>query len=157
MTQKTPSQTIEAAVAVIDSLLDMLDRINDVSFREAEERMASARERRTQFLISAAALSQQESKRGPRKDTAMMPLDSTTFAYTGYRAREHYRLNYTVSGRGTFPLDMLRYDDAEALSPAEIEGRAMRSVRIHNARGCTPARWASFGWTVGQIVEERRS
>lgn len=76
--------------------------------------------------------------------------------YTGHRARGARRLRYTVSGRGNFPTDMLRYDGAIALlSPGDVAGRDLRSVKIERATGCTPERWRSFGWSVhDDIVEE---
>jgi hypothetical protein len=76
--------------------------------------------------------------------------------YTGTRAREGNVLRYTVSGRGNFPTDMLRYDNARPLSPVETEGRALREVRIVAAGGCTPERWRSFGWSVHEDIEEMR-
>jgi hypothetical protein len=75
--------------------------------------------------------------------------------YTGVRARKDCSLSYTVSGRGIFPADMLRYDDAE------IVGAAVPTERLREATdfaisggGCTPERWRSFGWSVLDTVME---
>ena len=83
------------------------------------------------------------------------PIPRELIDYHGVRARKGSKLEYTVTGRGNFPTDMLRYDDATALlSPHEIEGRGERTVLIINAGGCTPARWSSFGWSVHDNVRE---
>lgn len=79
-----------------------------------------------------------------------------TIGYHGEIARPGCRLNFTVSGRGTFPEDMLRYDGAELLSSVETEGRDRREVRIRKAERVTPERWRSFGWTVHEDIEEVR-
>lgn len=72
---------------------------------------------------------------------------------------------YTVEGRGTFPLDMLRYDasypaasdDATVIDQDRNEGTFYREIRsvtlIHNHVGRsrwepTYARWESFSWKV---------
>ena len=78
-----------------------------------------------------------------------------------------HTFQFTVSGDGPFPVDMLRYDNcfpAEASDSISIgicrhdreQYRELRSVRLnyHSARktasreDITPARWQSFGWTV---------
>lgn len=70
-------------------------------------------------------------------------------------------MSYQVEGRGSFPLNMLRYDRACAVAygapGGEIGGTlARRTVAIEGAYGCTPERWRSFGWTVlGPVIEER--
>jgi len=70
---------------------------------------------------------------------------------------------YTVTGRGTFPDDMLRYDRAVTISgqvsdpnknrkpgdpwsPGEI-----REVVVLGDRKPTVARWNSFGWGVMEV------
>jgi hypothetical protein len=80
--------------------------------------------------------------------------------YHGMRVHDTQRikgryLRYTVSGRGKFPADMLRYDSAVALTPTDDE-RGLRHVQIRGT-GCTPARWSSFGWSVHPEIEEHRS
>lgn len=70
-------------------------------------------------------------------------------------------VHFTVEGRGTFPVDMLRYDTCWPRSQedtAKLERvsrrqhlRDDRPVRIalsSNGRPPTAARWASFGWKV---------
>jgi len=99
-----------------------------------------------------------------RNNTRRKPrgtIDREYIGYLGERARGGNVLRYTVSGRGTFPVDMLRYDSAQALAPVEVETptelatfAAVRQVRIVNAHGCTPARWSSFGWSVHNDIEE---
>jgi hypothetical protein len=92
--------------------------------------------------------------------------------YLGERARSGCVLRYSVSGRGGFPVDMLRYDrvgdfDYDRFSGTceGVEGdltaqsspenvREVRTVTIAFAHGCTPARWSSFGWSVHDNVEE---
>jgi hypothetical protein len=72
---------------------------------------------------------------------------------------------FTVTGRGLFPIDMLRYDmawpatdeDAVKIVGADFgydgDGapRHPRSIRLGCAQthGPTDGRWASFGWTLG--------
>jgi hypothetical protein len=77
------------------------------------------------------------------------------------RPRERYR--YKVSGTGTFPIDMLRYDCAypassEAVSrmavgrfdpaPEGRERRERRTVELQSHQLPTLDRWKSFGWLV---------
>lgn len=78
--------------------------------------------------------------------------------------------DFTVEGRGDFPLDMLRYDecwpadgdsalrlikkDKEDRAPGEttfrqVNLRTNRSVNIH------PKRWDSFNWKVVKVVSSR--
>lgn len=78
-----------------------------------------------------------------------------------------YMRNFTVRGRGEFPLDMLRYDccwpqggdDVEAISPCyetaadrkELDVRSVRLsrwVRTKREPVATNGRWDSFNWTV---------
>jgi hypothetical protein len=64
----------------------------------------------------------------------------------------------TVNGRGSFPLDMLRYDrcvplesiDCERIDDVEYtERRTVRLVRYsEQGSKATAARWSSFGWTI---------
>ena len=74
-----------------------------------------------------------------------------------------------VVGRGQFPIDMLRYDAChpatEACSTAiaatfaphvnlsEVETRSVTVVQQHLSvrPNWTPERWASFGWTLGEV------
>lgn len=64
---------------------------------------------------------------------------------------KHFK--FTVSGRGLFPFDMLRYDCCYPQSPqdvANLDGRARRQVTLIAAKpvGPTNGRWNSFGWDV---------
>lgn len=62
-----------------------------------------------------------------------------------------FREVFEVTGRGAFPLDMLRYDEA---FPTDVgDGLILnerRTVRLATDRisGPTVGRWESFGWTV---------
>jgi len=92
--------------------------------------------------------------------TIIHPRD--TIGYHGIRAPLRAPgtvFRYTVSGRGTFPSDMLRYDDAAAASDADAAlmggSRDLRQINI-TGQGCTPARWSSFGWSVHPEVLEVR-
>jgi hypothetical protein len=89
--------------------------------------------------------------------------------FTTTRARPHTTTHwFTVTGRGVFPIDMLRSDmawpatseDAEkivghdfgyAFGPGSTTPSEHRSIRMGCAQhdGPTIGRWASFGWTVG--------
>ena len=71
------------------------------------------------------------------------------------RPKAIYR--YVVSGFGTFPFDMLRYDaawpaDQESTfhmeRPPGATGNSQRSVKLTSYRPPTPGRWNSFGWQV---------
>lgn len=73
------------------------------------------------------------------------------------RHREYYE--YTVSGTGAFPVDMLRYDscyparqdDAIQLSPHTRRSPGeVYHVTLHSCHPPTDARWASFGWKVNR-------
>lgn len=68
---------------------------------------------------------------------------------------------YYVTGAGTFPYDMLRYDacwpvgaeDAAKMdSPPGVATvrQPLRSIRMHSHTAPTIARWSSFGWSVGK-------
>jgi hypothetical protein len=75
--------------------------------------------------------------------------------------------SFKVSGKGTFPVDMLRYDmcwprnssDANSiLTPADrAERAAPREVHLETARKVDPtfARWASFGWVVVACFDDQ--
>lgn len=62
--------------------------------------------------------------------------------------------NFVVEGSGEFPFDMLRYDCCypmtERYDSPQLAGRDRRRVTLEtmHVAAPTPARWASFGWTV---------
>lgn len=68
---------------------------------------------------------------------------------------------FKVTGRGQFPLDMLRYDGCWPARPEDVElmrgdvrsqPRTISLVTIsHHAP--TAGRWESFGWTVRTDLE----
>ena len=66
---------------------------------------------------------------------------------------------FDVEGRGTFPMDMLRFDRCfpishEASRNMEPDITSTRVVQLEavSPRGLiTPERWQSFGWTVTLI------
>ena len=63
--------------------------------------------------------------------------------------RPSHLYTYWVSGKGDFPYDMLRYDQAWPLEHInDIPKREHRSVRIRSWKPPTEARWASFWWFV---------
>lgn len=75
---------------------------------------------------------------------------------------EHERDNtgtiFAVTGRGEFPLDMLRYDMCHPVEPsahASIPNvRELRTIKLHSRypHGLIhPGRWESFGWKVTSI------
>lgn len=65
---------------------------------------------------------------------------------------------FTVEGKGTFPIDMLRYDscwpasegrDVPEISLSAIQGRQhQHRVTLIGLREPTVGRWESFGWRV---------
>jgi hypothetical protein len=66
---------------------------------------------------------------------------------------------YSVSGRGDFPVDMLRYDnaiptkesDASKIAPSRwhgIEAFDERTVELKSEFYPTEGRWNSFGWKI---------
>lgn len=66
---------------------------------------------------------------------------------------------FIVEGRGEFPFDMLRRDQAwpaDTTSAMAMDGRGLRRVAITASclRHITPARWESFGWPVVQGFDE---
>jgi len=79
-----------------------------------------------------------------------------------------YRHEAVVQGRGSFPIDMLRYDQCW---PVGGEDSVEIERSLHHERGpftvnvradspakehWTPDRWRSFGWTVVNTHTERR-
>jgi hypothetical protein len=77
-----------------------------------------------------------------------------------YRPKNSY--TYWVTGRGHFPLDMLRYDACWPVSTTDAlkivterpktvtEARAARSIEMCSYQEPTVDRWSSFGWSVGK-------
>lgn len=71
---------------------------------------------------------------------------------------------FRMTGTGSFPLDMLRYDGcypADGYSVGIIEHSIQGSVREWNVRLCSNrepciGRWASFGCTMTEIQKEKR-
>jgi hypothetical protein len=69
-----------------------------------------------------------------------------------------YSQSFFVTGKGTFPFDMLRYDqcfpatqDATVSIDSEVPGNRSIQMRRYVADKTTmptTGRWASFGWTV---------
>ena len=73
-------------------------------------------------------------------------------------------LEYTVSGVGDFPLDMLRHDRAFPADKASVaailaglawaaarkRSRETLTVRLVSHRVPTPERWRNYGWTVSE-------
>ena len=74
-------------------------------------------------------------------------------------ARPRQSYIYYVSGVGSFPMDMLRYDaawpaDSEAANEMVLDqfnhqASAVRSIKLCSYREPTIARWQSFLWSVG--------
>lgn len=88
---------------------------------------------------------------------AVLELPVSHFGHLGLRAfRDHYEYRYTVTGRGQFPEDMLRYDDARIVATRISPHNARWTECDIRAPRCTPARWRSFGWTVHDPVREVR-
>lgn len=67
----------------------------------------------------------------------------------------HWIVKFCVTGKGAFPVDMLRHDDCwpadghsadNLLTP--VGEKALRDVTLYTRRGDCPtvARWNSFGW-----------
>jgi hypothetical protein len=76
-------------------------------------------------------------------------------------------VRFTVRGRGTFPVDMLRYDCCYPTSSdgacsilthyTDSEYNKERKVELsmvveHKNQRPTEARWISFGWTVENVM-----
>ncbi len=63
-------------------------------------------------------------------------------------------MSYKVSGRGNFPIDMLRYDGVYPASEKDsgiiqsMQNDGGRRTGEVEGRGCTPAHWESFMWRV---------
>lgn len=79
--------------------------------------------------------------------------------------RETWTVEFTVTGTGPFPFDMLRFDecwpasitDAIAMERASQAGHAHResiNLRAFGFTRPTLARWDSFGWKVSHINGE---
>ena len=63
---------------------------------------------------------------------------------------------YTVTGRGYFPVDMLRYDccwprRGEDSSLLLVHGDKERTVEMMGVKPPTKDRWRSFVWSVGEV------
>ena len=88
-------------------------------------------------------------------------IQRDAISYNGLRVHNGCLFTYTVSGRGRFPDDMLRYDVAMAFGVTEVDISAVklsfwnetREVKIIG-KGCTPERWRSFGWSVHDDIVE---
>lgn len=71
----------------------------------------------------------------------------------------HRIITFDVTGRGLFPIDMLRYDMSWPQSQqdvCEMDAKDRRTITLNKAthgHGPTQARWASFGWKVSNIIE----
>lgn len=72
-------------------------------------------------------------------------------------AKTHEIVSFQVEGRGSFPLDMLRYDQCWPAGPEDVAkmglDREQRTVKLnrathHRLHGPTFERWRSFGWSV---------
>jgi hypothetical protein len=72
--------------------------------------------------------------------------------------------DYSLTGQGYFPLDMLRYDrawpareiDEVQIRMGEDDTRSFdRSVRVIGLTEPTEQRWESFGWTVHTITRTK--
>lgn len=63
--------------------------------------------------------------------------------------------DYVVTGKGTFPTDMLRHDQSWPASSRDVDllhmsdERRTVKLRTYSRFNVTDGRWASFGWTVG--------
>jgi hypothetical protein len=72
-----------------------------------------------------------------------------------------YSQRFFVMGKGTFPMDMLRYDgcfpasqDAVVALDSTVPGnRSIQMRRYVSDKAAVPTtgRWASFGWTVSNV------
>lgn len=90
-----------------------------------------------------------------------MIIGRSTYSYRAYSASERPKglFEFTVTGRGLFPVDMLRYDacwpaDGESAAamldrPGEYNPREPRAIRLQSHSEPTRERWASFMWSVG--------
>jgi len=76
--------------------------------------------------------------------------------YLDASERPKIKYEYFVSGRGDFPYDMLRYDNAWPATGEDAarlfyldDRREVRSIRMRSYQRPTIDRWSSFGWSVG--------
>jgi hypothetical protein len=89
----------------------------------------------------------------PRWTEEKLASDGLAAPATGRRPKIRYE--YWVTGKGSFPLDMLRYDCAWPASgddAPKINGNlwpSTRSIRMRSYQEPTVERWSSFGWTCG--------
>jgi hypothetical protein len=67
-------------------------------------------------------------------------------------------VTFDVEGKGSFPIDMLRYDlcwpatgEDSSMIEAVVHPRLTRQIRMRGLKPPTVARWASFGWTVVEV------
>jgi len=76
-----------------------------------------------------------------------------------------YTCEFSVSGRGWFPTDMLRYDQCFPVSSEDcmlLSDGGDRTVALKRytlaKHGCNPTvkRWESFGWAVTYQQEPRK-
>ena len=66
---------------------------------------------------------------------------------------------FTVTGRGSFPFDMLRWDQCYPQGPDDVanldvgQRREIKLVHVGDRRHWEPTkdRWASFGWSVCRV------
>jgi len=72
----------------------------------------------------------------------------------------HCYIEFTVSGKGSFPFDMLRYDRCYPIETGfdyMVTAKGVRSLRMGSVRRSivdaypTVARWQSFGWIVTRL------
>lgn len=71
----------------------------------------------------------------------------------GRRSKSAFESTFTVTGRGEFPHDMLRYDSCWPYSisdAARMAGTERRTIKLQTGQLNSPtvARWDSFGWKV---------
>lgn len=77
-------------------------------------------------------------------------------------AKKIHGHTFVVTGKGQFPIDMLRYDRCfpqgqddvlAAFSESAAREGLTRGVRMASDREIPPTdgRWRSFGWTVSQV------
>ena len=70
--------------------------------------------------------------------------------------RPKFFYEYYVTGRGQFPLDMLRHDDCWPATSSDAalidkeDYKEHRSILMHSYHEPTVARWQSFVWSVGK-------
>ena len=79
------------------------------------------------------------------------------------KSKDMYVTDFYVTGKGEFPLDMLRYDccypysgedAAKFRTPDTLEEyKALRTVRLVSCSysGPTADRWSSFGWSASPV------